>query len=1024
MRFLLKLLVGFCLVVALAIGGLLWRLDQGPLSLAFMQPALQFLVDRGSPYLATFSDPKLVWLRSDDTIGLELRNLEARSHDGALVAAAPLVRVSAAVPPLLFEWRLQVVDVEVELPELQLTRDADRRMVLAFDQRIAAIPLGATAGGGGLDTLLGEHGEVEDPRLDDLRLIRVTAPSLQFKDAVTGDTARATDAVFELAKDGSVWRATLKGELGQGTVAVIGEPTSTPARPDLRLELQGLRPKDFVAFAPDLPLAGLDLPVSGTARFSLDAATATIGDATLDFTLGAGSIAVTTLGLAPVAIKEGVLQGRVLGGLSGADITRLQLVADGFTIGAKGKVTLADDDLSADVTLDAQDLDVAEVLAVWPTEIAGGARDWISANIPAGKLANITFQIDERGNRPDQPKLGGAFAFSGAEVRYLDTFPTAKGVAGSVSLAGNSLAVKLTSGRTGEVDLTQGNVTLSNLIGDAVSQLKVNVNLRSTIPAAMRLLDAEPVSLRKSTGLNADQAAGNQTTAFELNLPLLDQIPPNRIRFKATSQLTDLELRELIPRYTLAAQTLALTADPAAVAAKGEIRLNGVPLNVEFRENTPPVKGVSRTIKAAGRLDAAGARALHGTWPEDVRGAIGVQATVAEGRSPLRTIDLDLDLAPAAIELQELVIAKREGQPGRVTAKLVQPDERSLRVENARAELAGWLAEADAGLRLDPVMPDRIALRTLRGPLGDMTADLRLDGKGWRGRVDVGRLDLRPVLQNAGGGGGGGGGIPDFLVQLTARQLRLGDAPFTNLAGSVERSGGIWRSAKVVANIEDSHVSLDVDTPTRQTAAILRGSDAGWLIRGFAATDNGIRGGTFRLSADVDQTGASVQANGDLKIRDFTLWGAPTIARIVSLASFSGLANALSGRGVPVTRFVVPFRLQGDVVTIEQARLVGSDIGARADGTVDIGNSQVDITGTVAPAYTVNRIIGRIPIIGQILSGSRSDAALAATFSVRGPIGSPQIGVNPLAALVPGMVRDLFSAFTADNGDSGRIDER
>ena len=88
-----------------------------------------------------------------------------------------------------------------------------------------------------------------------------------------------------------------------------------------------------------------------------------------------------------------------------------------------------------------------------------------------------------------------------------------------------------------------------------------------------------------------------------------------------------------------------------------------------------------------------------------------------------------------------------------------------------------------------------------------------------------------------------------------------------------------------------------------------------------------------------------------------------------------------------MTRLVVPFRLQGDVLTLEQARLVGSDIGARADGTIDLGSDRLNITGTVAPAYTVNRILGRIPIIGQILSGSRSDAALAATFSVSGPIG-------------------------------------
>jgi hypothetical protein len=159
---------------------------------------------------------------------------------------------------------------------------------------------------------------------------------------------------------------------------------------------------------------------------------------------------------------------------------------------------------------------------------------------------------------------------------------------------------------------------------------------------------------------------------------------------------------------------------------------------------------------------------------------------------------------------------------------------------------------------------------------------------------------------------------------------------------------------------------------------------------------------------------AGLSGTGELKIREFTMWGAPTIARIVSLASFTGLAHALSGQGIPVSRVIAPFRLQGDVITLEQARLVASDIGARADGTIDVARQQVDVSGTVAPAYTINRILGRIPILGALMSGSRSDALLAASFSVRGPLSEPRVTVNPLTALVPGVIRDLFGGFDTD----------
>ena len=165
---------------------------------------------------------------------------------------------------------------------------------------------------------------------------------------------------------------------------------------------------------------------------------------------------------------------------------------------------------------------------------------------------------------------------------------------------------------------------------------------------------------------------------------------------------------------------------------------------------------------------------------------------------------------------------------------------------------------------------------------------------------------------------------------------------------------------------------------------------------------------------------------GELKIRNFTLWGAPLVARIISLASFSGLGNALSGQGVPVDRLVAPFRIQDQVHHPRQARLVGSDIGARADGDDRSRcTSASTSSGTVAPAYTVNRIFGRIPIVGQILSGSRSDAALAATFSVSRPdraaAGQRQPAGRPGARHDPRPVRRAHRRLA---GDGGRLDDR
>ena len=80
----------------------------------------------------------------------------------------------------------------------------------------------------------------------------------------------------------------------------------------------------------------------------------------------------------------------------------------------------------------------------------------------------------------------------------------------------------------------------------------------------------------------------------------------------------------------------------------------------------------------------------------------------------------------------------------------MQADAKSLAVQNAVIDVAGWRAEGETDLGLEPLQPRRVLLRQLRGPLGDLTADLALDGSRWRGRVDIGRLDVRPLLQDSG----------------------------------------------------------------------------------------------------------------------------------------------------------------------------------------------------------------------------------------------------------------------------------
>ena len=165
-----------------------------------------------------------------------------------------------AVRALLLHQQLDLVEAQLDLPGIDLTRDADGQLVLSFGGKLAAMKLGDTGGNEGLDNLLGGASESSDPRLAALRLVRVTAPSLQFVDAVSKDRTTAADPVFELERVNGVWTASLSGRLGDGRIEATGEPAATPPMQQVTIQFQHLRAKDFAAFAPDVPLAGATCP--------------------------------------------------------------------------------------------------------------------------------------------------------------------------------------------------------------------------------------------------------------------------------------------------------------------------------------------------------------------------------------------------------------------------------------------------------------------------------------------------------------------------------------------------------------------------------------------------------------------------------------------------------------------------------------------------------------------------------------------------------------------------------------------
>ena len=138
-----------------------------------------------------------------------------------------------------------------------------------------------------------------------------------------------------------------------------------------------------------------------------------------------------------------------------------------------------------------------------------------------------------------------------------------------------------------------------------------------------------------------------------------------------------------------------------------------------------------------------------------------------------------------------------------------------------------------------------------------------------------------------------------------------------------------------------------------------------------------------------------------LKIYDFKLKELPALTKILTLASLQGIADLLSGEGIRFNEFEMNFSNKGNLMTIDEIYAIGPAISILMEGYVE-KDSLISLRGTLVPATTINKAIGSIPLIGDILVGKKvGEGVFGVSFKVKGLPKNLETSVNPIKTLTP-----------------------
>ena len=166
----------------------------------------------------------------------------------------------------------------------------------------------------------------------------------------------------------------------------------------------------------------------------------------------------------------------------------------------------------------------------------------------------------------------------------------------------------------------------------------------------------------------------------------------------------------------------------------------------------------------------------------------------------------------------------------------------------------------------------------------------------------------------------------------------------------------------------------------------------------------GLSGGKLLFSSIIDGS----QSNSKLKIENFKVINAPGMIKLLSLADLGGLADLAEGEGISFDLLEIDFEKDKNFLKLNEIMAIGPSISVLMEGYQD-ENGLTSLRGTLVPAKTLNKMISRIPVIGDIVIPKEvGEGLFGISFKMKGPEGEIKTTINPIRTLTPRFIQKII----------------
>lgn len=790
-------------------------------------------------------------------------------------------------------------------------------------------------------------------------------------------------------------------------------------------------------------------------RLAIDHASAFLGGggtAPAVFNVSMPELAVEAPGVfsRPVAVRNLVMKGEIAPADARVSFEEASFSVDNARVQIGGKIYWGNDGAGRirpgfEVRGDIKGaLDARSMLALWPLKLGEGARSWLETGLLGGRVltasvrADITPAMLAMESLPND-RLHMDLTYDGARVQYFEGMTPITEGRGSAVMQGNRFDLVLVSGKVGTLAVSNGKVELPRLKPKG-AVATYSGRAEGDARAMVELIHQMPIDIESRFPAQVPTIVGRGVADFELKRPMLKEVRDGDLKWTIDARLDGVGGVAKDNRYTVSNWRMRAVGGQDALTFSGPMTLNASAVNLTWTEAFGRNLAAPSRYVIDGRFDARDLERLGIGVAAYANGPVGVQLR-GDGRGlDMSSGAVRVDLKDAEVVLPKRAWVKRPGRPATATFDVRGAPDGALTLADLDMKGPGFAANGTVNLGAD----NSFQGATLQRVWIDGRTDLRVTARRTReGVIQVAAngpmFDAAPFMaadapappeKVASAPPPRTGALP-----VVARDVQVVSAPVNErwdyaiqadrilMKGDAELSMGRLEMTLVgplMTRLDlrgggpnNSTLQLSLGAPNGAMSGPIsfKADDMGFAYRAVTGADN-VRGGAVEGAGTWQAQ--TQRAEVVVKARNFQVVKLGPMARLLtSVGSLRGLAETLNGDGVSFTGLEAPLTIADGTLYVAESRAAGPSIGITAKGTVTLADGNLDLDGVLVPSYGLNSMLSGVPVLGQLLASRPGEGVLGLTYSMNGPSDQPRVGVNPLSALTPGILRRIFEPWSA-----------